>query len=205
MQVVLVTVLVATVAFLAGRFLMESSLADILIGTIGGLIIAACVIGLIVMTMSNRRRHQFSIGRADRWENAHRDRRQAAQLQAFWRSPTGQGIQKNPVLVDDSVRIEPIDSRKAPDAHLGLLTVLISKTHVAYVQVAVPRRRKHWLMDRVTWLANHRALPAWAWRWMGNRLGYIDPPPPFDRARWIAEHLPDAKETPQEESKGKEK
>ncbi len=159
MQGVLVAVLVAAIAFLAGGFLMEPSRADILIGTIGGLIIAACVIGLIGMEVRKRHSDEFIAGRTDRWKKAQREQRKAAHLKAFWRSPVGQWIHKNPMLLDDSLDIQPSDGGKAPDGPMGLWMARISKTHVAYVEVGVPRRRKHWLMDRVTWLVNHRALP----------------------------------------------
>ena len=137
---------------------------------LGFSVIGLCIAGIFMATWMNYRRGRVS--RADEWEREQEQRRYGEQLDAFWQSPAGRWVHKAPFLANDSVRIEPIKGGQTPKAYVGLLTLRINNTYVAYVQGVFPLRWNHRAMKFVTWLANHRMVPAWAWRWLGKKLGY---------------------------------
>lgn len=165
----LFNVIVATVMFLVG-ISVESPGPRVWVLALGFAIIGVCIAGIFIMTWIDhlRGRHQ----RADMWEREQQQKLYGKQLDAFWRSPAGRWVKKSPFLANDSVRIEPIKGGQTPKTYLGLLALRISKTHVAYAQTVIPVRWNHRAMDFVIWLVSHHLLPAWAWRWLGKRLGY---------------------------------
>ena len=170
MRAVLLSVILATVFFMIGLRVEDGPWLWVL----GFSVIGLCIAGIFMAIWINhlRGRRQINVGRADRWEREQQERRYAEQLDAFWQSPAGRWVRKSPFLVNDSVRIEPIKGGQIPKTYLGLLTLQINDTFVAYVQSVVPLRWNDRVMDFVTWLANHRMVPARAWRWLGKRWGY---------------------------------
>ena len=125
---------------------------------LGFAIIGLCIAGIFIATWIDhlRDRRQNNVSRADKWERKQQERRYSKQLDAFWQSPFGQMVNKSPFVANDSVRIGPTKNGK--------------RTISAMLQS--PYTWRDWLMCRADWLANHRMLPAWAWRWMGKRLGF---------------------------------
>ena len=140
--------------------------------TLGFAVIGLCIVGIFIGAWMNhqRSRQQNNVRRADKWEQEQQERHYGKQLDAFWQSPAGRWVHKSPFLANDSVRIEPIEGGQIPERHLGLLTLQINDTYVAYVQSVVPLRWNHRAMRIVIWLANHRMVPAWACHWLGERL-----------------------------------
>ena len=188
---ILVSVLAATIAFQAGWFLTPAPLSNIVVGTIGAVIIAGCIVGLVAMRVRAHRQRRYSPDLADQWEENQRARRKAAQLKAFWRSPASRGIHDNPLLEDDSVRIEPIKGGKRPDAFLGRYAVPISGTEVAYAQIARSSSRNHRLARWLSKRASCRLFPAWLYSRLEERLLAVEDPPPSDPAAGAAENLPE--------------
>ena len=171
MRAGLLSVILATVSFmLEGLSVADCPGQPMWVWVLGFSVIGLCVAGIFMATWMNYRRGRVS--RADGWEREQEQRRYGEQLDAFWQSPAGRWVHKSPFLANDSVRIEPIKGGQTPKAYLGLLTLRINDTYVAYVQSVFPLRWNHRAMTFVTWLANHRMVSAWAWRWLGKRLGY---------------------------------
>ena len=175
MRAVLLSVILATVSLMLGGL----SVADgpgqpMWVWVLGFAVIGLCIAGIFMATWINhlRGRRQNNVGRADRWEREQQERQKGEQLDAFWQSPAGRWVHKSPFLANDSVRIEPIEGGQIPKTYLGLFTSQINDTYVVHVQFVVPLRWNHRAMNFVTWLANHRMVPAWALRWLGKRLGY---------------------------------
>ena len=163
-----------SVSLSAGSFMLGLSVADgpgqpMWVWALAFAVIGFCFAGIIIVTCINhlRGRRQNNVSRADRWEREQQERRYGEQLDAFWQSPAGRWVHASPFLANDSVRIEPIEGGQIPETYLGLLTLEINDAYVAYVQSVVPLRWNPRAIKFVTWLANHRMVPAWAWRWLG--------------------------------------
>ena len=167
-------VIVAAVFFMLGGLnVADCPGQPMWVWVLGFSVIGFCIAVIFMATWINhlRGRRQNNVGRADMWEREQQERHYGEQLEAFRQSPAGRWVRKSPFLANDSVRIEPIKGGQIPKTYLGLLTLQINDTFVAYVQSVVPLRWNDRVMDFVTWLANHRMVPAWAWRWLGKRLG----------------------------------
>ena len=170
MRAGLFSVILATVSFMIGLSVEDGPWLWALAFTIIGLCIAGIFIGTWINYLRGRR--QNNVGRANRWEREQQERRYGEQLDAFWQSLAGRWVHKSPFLANDSVRIEPLEGGQIPETYLGLLTLQINDTYVVHVQSVVPLRWNDRAMKFVTRLANRRVVPAWAWLWLGKRLGY---------------------------------
>ena len=182
MRAVLFGVILATVSLMLGVLSVAAANPGqpTWVWVLGFAVIGLCLAGIVLITIVKhllgrreriKTRIALQVNLAGTWELEQRHRHYAEQLDAFWQSPAGRWVHKAPFLANDSVRIEPIKGGQIPKTYLGLLTLQINDTFVAYVQSVVPLRWNDRVMDFVTWLANHRMVPAWAWRWLGKRLG----------------------------------
>lgn len=125
---ILVSVLVAAAAFLAGWFLTPSPLANILVGTIAGLLLAVSGGGLIVMYVRALRQRRYSPDLADQWERDQVARRERRKLKAFWESPLGRWVRRNPVIADESVRIVPRGTPQSSYSGYGRFVAQVSES-----------------------------------------------------------------------------
>ena len=175
MRATLFSISLATVFFMLGRVLPDHPGQPWWVWDLCFAILVVCIAGILIVTWIDRRRgrRESKVGLADRWETEQQHRRYEKQLDAFWKSLPGRWIHKAPFLANDSVRIESIQRGQTPKTYLGLLTLQIDDTYVAYVQTVVPSRWNNRVMRFVTSLARHRILPIWAWDWLGKRLRVI--------------------------------
>ena len=171
--------MLATVIFMLGLVTAANPGQPTWVWILGFAVIGLCLAGIVLITIVKqllgrreriKTRIALQVNLAGTWEREQRHRHYAEQLDAFWQSPAGRWVHKSPFLANDSVRIEPIEGGQIPETYLGLLTLQINDTYVAHVQSIVPLRWNHRVMKFVTWLANHRIVPAWAWHWLGKIL-----------------------------------
>lgn len=136
---------------------------------LSGAVLVFCVVGIGIVTWQTYRKkwqsYQHNQGqriietaeRADNWDKAQDMRSAADRLNAFWRTPLGQHINKTPCLANDSVRIMPIGEKYTqPSSVAGLATWQISKSHAVHVHMIFPRPL--WRVC-VSWMVDHRILP----------------------------------------------
>lgn len=164
----------ATLAATAGAFLLgvtaERLVVDWSTHVVGGVGLALLLLALAGLglewwlTRFDRRAAKIRerVTRADRLEAEEQDKQKDKDLTDFWNSPNGQLVHAMPEVIDDSVRILPVEKRPLGDpVETGRFFVYVDNDRVAAFRIDLAHRKRTWrrrVADVNLWLATRSFL-----------------------------------------------